>query len=193
MGHPSQTRRRAWATSSCRHAVDHYSRLAYSEGHTTNPRPPCSGNGPSVLRGAPYRGAGNVCRRRFPAIAHPVSPRSSVRTSNTPLSANRPTGRSSASIAPWLPSGTSALHHEFCLAAPGIVAVGDVASWHHPSYGRRMRLQHQTNALEQGSVAARTLIVSRVRHSLGIFGEGIEDPVGGLVPDERLSGRRSRS
>lgn len=47
---------------------------------------------------------------------------------------------------------------EFCLAAPGIVAAGDVASWHHPSYGRRMRLEHQTNAFEQGAVAARTLL-----------------------------------
>lgn len=47
---------------------------------------------------------------------------------------------------------------EFCLAAPGIVAAGDVASWHHPGYGRRMRLEHQTNALEQGAAAARTLL-----------------------------------
>lgn len=47
---------------------------------------------------------------------------------------------------------------EFCLAAPGIVAAGDVANWHHRIYGRRMRLEHQTNALEQGAVAARTLL-----------------------------------
>lgn len=47
---------------------------------------------------------------------------------------------------------------EFCVAAPGIVAAGDVASWHHSVYGRRMRLEHQTNALEQATVAARALV-----------------------------------
>lgn len=46
----------------------------------------------------------------------------------------------------------------YCRATPDIVAAGDVASWHHADYGRRMRLEHQTNALEQGAAAARSLL-----------------------------------
>ena len=46
----------------------------------------------------------------------------------------------------------------FCRAATNIVAAGDVASWHHRGFGRRMRLEHQTNALEQGAAAARALL-----------------------------------
>lgn len=47
---------------------------------------------------------------------------------------------------------------EFCRAAPGIVAAGDVASWIHPIYRRRVRIEHQTNAIEQGVAAARALL-----------------------------------
>lgn len=46
----------------------------------------------------------------------------------------------------------------YCRAAPEIVAAGDVASWDHPLLGRRIRLEHQTNALEQGAAAARALL-----------------------------------
>lgn len=41
----------------------------------------------------------------------------------------------------------------------GIVAAGDVARWPHPLFdGRPVRLEHWTNALEQGATAAKTLL-----------------------------------
>lgn len=47
-----------------------------------------------------------------------------------------------------------------CLAAPGIVAAGDVARWPNPLFdGRSMRLEHWTNATEQGVAAARRLLI----------------------------------
>jgi 3-phenylpropionate/trans-cinnamate dioxygenase ferredoxin reductase subunit len=46
----------------------------------------------------------------------------------------------------------------FCRAGPGIYAAGDVASWPHPRYGVRMRLEHRTNATEQAMTAARNLL-----------------------------------
>ena len=47
-----------------------------------------------------------------------------------------------------------------CLAAPGIVAAGDVARWSNPLFGgRSMRLEHWTNATEQGVHAAHRLLV----------------------------------
>jgi len=46
-----------------------------------------------------------------------------------------------------------------CLAAPGIVAAGDVARWPNPRFGGElMRLEHWTNAAEQGVYAARRLL-----------------------------------
>ena len=48
---------------------------------------------------------------------------------------------------------------ETCLAAPGIVAAGDVARWPNPLFdGASMRLEHWTNATEQGVHAARRLL-----------------------------------
>ncbi len=48
---------------------------------------------------------------------------------------------------------------ETCAAAPGIVAAGDVARWPNPLFdGRPMRLEHWTNATEQGVHAARRLL-----------------------------------
>ncbi len=43
---------------------------------------------------------------------------------------------------------------------PGIVAAGDVARWHHPVYGRAIRIEHWTNAVEQGVAAAKRLLGS---------------------------------
>jgi 3-phenylpropionate/trans-cinnamate dioxygenase ferredoxin reductase subunit len=45
-----------------------------------------------------------------------------------------------------------------CTAAPGVVAAGDVASWFHPNLGRHVRIEHRTNAAEQGMAAARSLL-----------------------------------
>jgi 3-phenylpropionate/trans-cinnamate dioxygenase ferredoxin reductase component len=48
---------------------------------------------------------------------------------------------------------------ETCLAAPGIVAAGDLARWPNPLFdGQLMRLEHWTNATEQGVHAARRLL-----------------------------------
>ncbi len=41
---------------------------------------------------------------------------------------------------------------------PAVVAAGDVASWWNPLYDRRMRVEHWTNAIEQGGFAARRLL-----------------------------------
>jgi NADPH-dependent 2,4-dienoyl-CoA reductase/sulfur reductase-like enzyme len=46
-----------------------------------------------------------------------------------------------------------------CCAAPGIVAAGDVARWPNPLFDdQMMRLEHWTNATEQGVHAARRLL-----------------------------------
>jgi NADPH-dependent 2,4-dienoyl-CoA reductase/sulfur reductase-like enzyme len=41
---------------------------------------------------------------------------------------------------------------------PDVVAAGDVARWTHPGYGRTVRIEHWTNAAEQGEAAARSLL-----------------------------------
>jgi NADPH-dependent 2,4-dienoyl-CoA reductase/sulfur reductase-like enzyme len=49
-----------------------------------------------------------------------------------------------------------------CFAsAPGVVAAGDVARWHNPLFGIDMRVEHWTNAAEQGTAAARALLAGR--------------------------------
>jgi len=47
---------------------------------------------------------------------------------------------------------------ETLAAAPGIVAAGDVARWTHPLFGESMRVEHWTNAVEQGEAAAERLL-----------------------------------
>jgi NADPH-dependent 2,4-dienoyl-CoA reductase/sulfur reductase-like enzyme len=47
---------------------------------------------------------------------------------------------------------------ETCLAAPGVVAAGDVARWHNRRFGESMRVEHWENAQEQGAHAARRLL-----------------------------------
>lgn len=43
-------------------------------------------------------------------------------------------------------------------AAPGVVAAGDVARWPHPLAAGTVRLEHRTNAAEQGAHAASSLL-----------------------------------
>jgi NADPH-dependent 2,4-dienoyl-CoA reductase/sulfur reductase-like enzyme len=45
-----------------------------------------------------------------------------------------------------------------CEAAPGIYAAGDVACWHNPCFGVRMRLEHRMNATEQAMAVAANLL-----------------------------------
>jgi NADPH-dependent 2,4-dienoyl-CoA reductase/sulfur reductase-like enzyme len=45
-----------------------------------------------------------------------------------------------------------------CLAAPGVVAAGDVARWPNARFGEVMRVEHWDNAIAMGSHAACTLL-----------------------------------
>ncbi|MFE2037439.1 NAD(P)/FAD-dependent oxidoreductase [Streptomyces scopuliridis] len=45
-----------------------------------------------------------------------------------------------------------------CRAAPGVYAAGDVASWHNPHFGVRMRVEHRLNATEQGMAVAANIL-----------------------------------
>ncbi|MCW2881405.1 MAG: ferredoxin reductase [Sphaerisporangium sp.] len=48
---------------------------------------------------------------------------------------------------------------EFCeTAVPGVYAVGDVSSWYHTGFGAQIRLEHRTNAGEQGLYVARRML-----------------------------------
>ncbi|MEV6347612.1 FAD-dependent oxidoreductase [Actinoplanes sp. NPDC051851] len=47
---------------------------------------------------------------------------------------------------------------EFSAAGPDVFAAGDVARWHNPLFGTPMRIEHRTNAAEQGMAAARNLL-----------------------------------
>jgi NADPH-dependent 2,4-dienoyl-CoA reductase/sulfur reductase-like enzyme len=47
---------------------------------------------------------------------------------------------------------------ETLLAAPGVVAAGDIARWPHARFGRLLRIEHWENAVQQGEAAARRLL-----------------------------------
>jgi NADPH-dependent 2,4-dienoyl-CoA reductase/sulfur reductase-like enzyme len=49
------------------------------------------------------------------------------------------------------------------MAAPGVYGVGDVARWHNPLFGVTMRIEHRTNAAEQGLAVARGLVEPAAR------------------------------
>jgi 3-phenylpropionate/trans-cinnamate dioxygenase ferredoxin reductase subunit len=57
-----------------------------------------------------------------------------------------------------LPLGNGIECDARCQAAPGVYAAGDVASWHNPRFGARMRLEHRMNATEQAIAAAGNLL-----------------------------------
>lgn len=46
-------------------------------------------------------------------------------------------------------------------SVPDVVAAGDVARWHNSLFAEEMRVEHWTNAVEQGRHAARTLLGER--------------------------------
>jgi len=50
---------------------------------------------------------------------------------------------------------------EFSMAAPRVYGAGDVARWHNPLFGTAMRIEHRTNAAEQGLAVARNLLGAR--------------------------------
>jgi NADPH-dependent 2,4-dienoyl-CoA reductase/sulfur reductase-like enzyme len=43
-------------------------------------------------------------------------------------------------------------------AVPGVYAAGDIARWHHPVFDVQMRVEHWTNASEQGAFVARSIL-----------------------------------
>jgi NADPH-dependent 2,4-dienoyl-CoA reductase/sulfur reductase-like enzyme len=45
-----------------------------------------------------------------------------------------------------------------CVAAPGVVAAGDVARWPSPRFGRALRVEHWDNAVTMGEHAGRQLL-----------------------------------
>ena len=51
---------------------------------------------------------------------------------------------------------------EYCESSvAGVYAAGDVARWRHPHLGRRLRVEHETNAQTQAAVAARNMAGAR--------------------------------
>jgi 3-phenylpropionate/trans-cinnamate dioxygenase ferredoxin reductase subunit len=65
----------------------------------------------------------------------------------------------------WLEGSGLALDNgilcdETCLAAPGIVAAGDVARWPNHRFGELRRVEHWDNAVRQGAHAARRLLAA---------------------------------
>ncbi|WP_217236236.1 NAD(P)/FAD-dependent oxidoreductase [Streptomyces sp. AC555_RSS877] len=70
-----------------------------------------------------------------------------------------------------LPVGDGLVCDEFCEAAwesprpkvGGVYAAGDVARWYNPLFGTSMRVEHRTNAAEQGMAAARNLLRPEAR------------------------------
>ena len=58
-----------------------------------------------------------------------------------------------------LEAGTDGVSCDASLsAAPDVVAAGDLARWPHPLTGEYLRVEHRTNAAEQGEHAARSLL-----------------------------------
>jgi NADPH-dependent 2,4-dienoyl-CoA reductase/sulfur reductase-like enzyme len=57
-----------------------------------------------------------------------------------------------------LADGVRCDDHCAVTGAEGVVACGDVASWFNPLLRRQMRVEHWTNAIEQGVYAARRLL-----------------------------------
>ena len=79
------------------------------------------------------------------------------------------------------------------LAAPGVVAAGDVARWPNPLFdGQVMRLEHWTNATEQGVHAAQRLLAGDAGHSVRAGAVRLVRPVRPQDPDRRHGRRATR-
>ena len=62
------------------------------------------------------------------------------------------------------------LVNEFCQTShPDIYAAGDVANWYHPGLGRRLRVEHWDNALNQGAAAAKSMLASPEPYSPTLY------------------------
>ncbi|MDN3029148.1 FAD-dependent oxidoreductase [Streptomyces sp. S.PB5] len=59
--------------------------------------------------------------------------------------------------------GDGVVCDEYCEAARNVYAAGDVARWYNPLFGTSMRIEHRTNAAEQGMAAARNLLSPQAR------------------------------
>jgi NADPH-dependent 2,4-dienoyl-CoA reductase/sulfur reductase-like enzyme len=57
-----------------------------------------------------------------------------------------------------LPLDNGLVCDEYCYAGNNVWGAGDVASWVHVGYGRRLRLEHRTNAQEQGQHVAANIL-----------------------------------
>ena len=81
------------------------------------------------------------------------------------LSAPAPTWAGVVPATGWLDASGLALDNgvvcdEYCrTGVPDVVAAGDVARWYNPLFDERMRVEHWTNAVEQGEAAARNLVL----------------------------------
>jgi NADPH-dependent 2,4-dienoyl-CoA reductase/sulfur reductase-like enzyme len=62
-----------------------------------------------------------------------------------------------------LPVSDGVVCDEYCEAARNVYAAGDVARWYNPLFGTSMRIEHRTNAAEQGMAAARNLLNPEAR------------------------------
>lgn len=62
-----------------------------------------------------------------------------------------------------LPVGDGVVCDEYLEAARNVYAAGDVARWYNPLFGVSMRIEHRTNAAEQGMAAARNLLYPEAR------------------------------
>jgi NADPH-dependent 2,4-dienoyl-CoA reductase/sulfur reductase-like enzyme len=64
-----------------------------------------------------------------------------------------------------LTDGVLCDEHCAVIGTDGVVACGDVARWFNPLLGQRMRVEHWTNAIEQGQHAARRVWSSNIARS----------------------------
>lgn len=68
----------------------------------------------------------------------------------------------------WLSGSGLTIHNgllcdEYSAAAPGVYGVGDVACWRNTLFRTWMRIEHRTNAAEQGMAVARNLLNPEAR------------------------------